>query len=289
MNGTDRSSSQCRGPGDPSGPATCDSKSSLTDQIGAGLAAGEFEPFFQPIVDLANRHLVGFEVLARWNHPERGLLPPVEFVGEAEASGQIRAIDARILDVAWRYLNATLAARPPLPHPLLLSVNLSTQHFFDDDVINRLRNLFAEGLGRSFQLQLEITETQLIHDKEEAEKILSELRGFGVSIALDDFGTGYSGLGYVHRLPIDCIKIDRSFSEGMLQSERSRTIVSAVINLARALGIRTVAEGVEDPNVAQTLLALGCQFGQGLLFGAPTAAHEIGTMLDRMLNPQAAP
>jgi EAL domain-containing protein (putative c-di-GMP-specific phosphodiesterase class I) len=265
------------------------SDATLTDQIRAGLAAGEFEPFFQPIVDLGDRRIVGFEVLARWNHPVRGLLFPVEFVAQAEDSGQIRAIDASILDTAWRSLRATLAAQPALPKPLLLSVNLSTQHFLDDEVVGRLRALCLEGLSQTFDLQLEITETQLIHDKDEAEKILHELKQLGISIALDDFGTGYSSLVYVHRLPIDCIKIDRSFSEGILESERSRAIVAAIINLARSLGIRTVAEGVEDSQVAQALLALGCQFGQGMLFGPPTAADKISALIRRMVNPPAGP
>ncbi len=252
----------------------------LAAKIKAGLDADEFEPFFQPIVDLRTRKLVGFEALARWRHPTRGLLLPVDFVDQAESCGMIRAIDFRILELAWRALDTALANRSP-PEPMLLSVNLSTEHFLDKSVVKLLRDLIAAGYGACSRLQFEITETLLIKNKEDAEAILDELKRLGIAIALDDFGTGYSSLVYVHRLPIDCIKIDRSFSEAIVESQRSRAIVSAIINLAEALSIRTVAEGVEREDVAQHLQALGCQFGQGHYFGTPVPAGEIARMTER--------
>ncbi len=256
----------------------------LAARIRAGLDAGEFEPFFQPIVDLKDRSLVGFEALARWRHPDRGLLQPAEFVWQAEASGLIRAIDARILELAWRAVEQTLAGRPAPSKPLLLSVNLSTEHLLDRAVVDRLAALVAEGLGSACQLQFEITETLLINNKQHAKDILDELKRLNIAIALDDFGTGYSSLVYVHQLPIDCIKIDRSFSEAILRSKRSRAIVSAIVGLALSLDMRAVAEGVEEEAVAAELLALGCRFGQGIHFGRPVPAAEIGTVMDTMMR-----
>jgi EAL domain-containing protein (putative c-di-GMP-specific phosphodiesterase class I) len=269
-------------PHTPGNPAlgTLVSDGRLADEIRAGLAAGAFEPFFQPIVDMTDGGLVGFEALARWRHPDRGLLLPSEFVAEAEGCGLIRAMDSEILDRAWRIFEAALAARPGSAKPMLLSVNLSTEHLLDWAIVDRLSALIGAGLGMSTRLQFEITETLLINNKDDAEDILDKMKSLGIAIALDDFGTGYSSLVYLHRLPIDCIKIDRSFSEAILRSKRSRAIVSAIIALARSLDIRVVAEGVEEQSVAEELLALGCQFGQGVFFGSPLPAGEIGALLD---------
>jgi EAL domain-containing protein (putative c-di-GMP-specific phosphodiesterase class I) len=249
-------------------------------QIRGGLDAYEFEPFFQPIVRLADSSLVGFEALARWRHPERGLIEPAEFICDAEATGLIRAIDAVILDRAWRLLEEALEACPIPGPPMLLSVNLSAVHLLDTAILERVRTLFAAGRGRLTRLQFEITETLLIKDKDTAAEILTRLKEMGVSFALDDFGTGYSSLVYLHRLPIDCIKIDRSFSEAILRSPRSKAIVRSIIGLARSMELRAVAEGVEEKEVAEELLALDCKYGQGLYFGAPVPAGELAAKLE---------
>jgi EAL domain-containing protein (putative c-di-GMP-specific phosphodiesterase class I) len=256
-----------------------DPTTSIGARIRGGIAASEFEPFFQPIVSLADSRLVGFEALARWRHPERGIVPPAEFVAHAEACGLIRSLDGVILEQAWRAFDRAVAACRPSGKPLVLSVNLSTGHLLDWAVVDHVEALLAEGRGRNSRLQFEITETLVIDDAPLAVQILKKLQTLGVSIAVDDFGTGYSSLVYLHRLPIDCVKIDRSFSEGLVTCARSRIIVQSIIGLARALNIHTVAEGVEDPAVAMELMALGCEFGQGLYFGEPVAAAHIQSVM----------
>ena len=258
-----------------------DYDTTVAAEIRGGLAAFEFEPFFQPIVSLVDGRVVGFEALARWRSAERGLIPPIEFVGAAEANGLIRAIDMVILERAWRALDAALDACPYPELNALLSVNLSAEHFLDSAIVDKVRALLAEGRGRSSRLQLEITETLLINNTENAEQILGQLKALGASIALDDFGTGYSSLVYLHRFPIDCLKIDRSFSSLIARSDRSRAIVRSIITLAQSMGLRTVAEGVEEREVADELITLGCQYGQGTRFGHPVPASRLPELLER--------
>lgn len=239
-------------------------------EIERGLEQREFTPAFQPIVDMTNGSVVGFEALARWRHPHRGMLPPKDFVGNAEACGLIASIDAQILDQAWNAFGAMLASGAA-GEVKTLSVNLSAHNLLDRAIVDRLERLLSSRPAVPGLLQLEITETLLINNHERAYAILNALKELGISIALDDFGTGYSSLVYLQKLPIDCIKIDRSFSAEILSCARSRTIVGAITGLADSLGISTVAEGVEEEAVAQALLSVGCRFGQGHHFGAPVA------------------
>jgi EAL domain-containing protein (putative c-di-GMP-specific phosphodiesterase class I) len=231
-------------------------------EIRQGLAASEFEPFFQPVTSLADGKVVGFEALARWRHPERGLVAPVDFIGIAEAHGFIREIDAVILDRAWSAFDRIIETYPQSGAPLTLSVNLSADHLRDNAIVDRVRGLIAAGRGRRSRLQFEITETLRIAD-----------------IALDDFGTGYSSLVYLHRFPIDSIKIDRSFSEAIIESQRSRAIIRAIIGLARSMDLRTVAEGIEEQAVADALRLVGCDFGQGTYFSRPMSEADLTAML----------
>lgn len=258
-----------------------DSKSAVAAEIRGGLDASEFEPFFQPIVDLADSSLIGFEALARWRHPARGLVAPLEFVGAAEENGLIRALDSVILDRAWRAFDDALEACDFPGPPMLLSVNLSTEHLLDEDVIDRVAALIAKGRGRKSRLQFEITETLLIDNTESAGAILDRLKQLGVSIAMDDFGTGYSSLVYLHRFPIDCIKIDRSFSKAILKSPRSLAIVRSIISLGQSMDLHIVAEGIEEKDVADRLLSLGCQFGQGIYFSHPVPASGLAELLNK--------
>jgi EAL domain-containing protein (putative c-di-GMP-specific phosphodiesterase class I) len=251
-------------------------------QIQGALAAYEFEPFFQPIIDLLDFSLVGFEALARWRHPRRGVVEPGEFVSVAEESGLIRAIDSAILDGSWQAIEAALEATPDFAHPLQLSVNLSATHLIDMSVVDRMAPLVEAGLGRRWKLQFELTETLRITDLDLAVGILNELRALGISIALDDFGTGYSGLAYLHRLPIDCIKIDRSFLKSVTHSPRGRAIIRSMVNLAQSIGVSAVAEGVETERTAEALRGLGCRYAQGLYFSAPIPGDDLPRYLERM-------
>src|ERR1700761_8422642 len=184
-----------------SAPDPASGKPCAVTQIRDGLAAYEFEPFFQPIVNLADSTLAGFEALARWRHAERGLVEPAEFIALAEANHLIGAIDAVILDRAWHAFEAALSACVrPVP-PMLLSVNLSAANLADDGVVERIEALVAAGGGRGVPLQFEITETVRIADLTSAAQVMERLKALGVSFALDDFGIGYSSLVYLHRLP----------------------------------------------------------------------------------------
>jgi EAL domain-containing protein (putative c-di-GMP-specific phosphodiesterase class I) len=247
-------------------------------EIRHGLAASEFEPFFQPITSLTDGKLVGFEALARWRHPERGLVAPVDFIAIAETHGFIREIDAVILERAWSGFDQILEKYPRGGAPLTLSVNLSADNLRDNAIIDRVRALIAVGRGRRSRLQFEITETLRISDIEIAGDVLGKLKDIGVSIALDDFGTGYSSLVYLHRFPIDSIKIDRSFSEAIIESQRSRAIIRAIIGLARSMDLRTVAEGIEEQAVADALRLVGCDFGQGTYFSRPVSEADLTAM-----------
>ena len=265
---------------DENAQAKAERESSIAADIRIGLDAGEFEPFFQPIVSLSDRRITGFESLARWRNPTRGLVQPAEFVAAAEATGLIREIDTVILQRAWRTLDIALDEFPQAER-LLLSVNLSARHFQDADIVDAVRRLMAEGHGQKSCLQVEITETLLINNTESAEQILTQLKALGVVVALDDFGTGYSSLVYLHRFPIDCIKIDRSFSKQLISSDRSRAIVRSIIGLAASMGLRSVAEGVEEEAVVSALADLGCQYAQGTYFSVPLPEAGLRELLER--------
>ena len=239
----------------------------LEQQLRAGLARGEFEAFFQPIVRLADASVVGHEALVRWRHPERGLLAPASFLGVAEDSGLIEAID-------WAtYRAACLATRGALPAGYV-TVNLSTRHFREEDFDRRLLALVRETGCDPRRLRVEVTEGTLLGDTDAVVTILSRLRNAGIDAALDDFGTGYSSLGYLHRFPLRMIKIDRSFVTPLADpaASRSRAIVEAILALARSLDLEVVAEGVENEAQRVALQAMGCTYGQGWLFGKPAPA-----------------
>ncbi|HSK38513.1 MAG TPA: EAL domain-containing protein [Arenibaculum sp.] len=244
------------------------------------LAAGEFEPFLQPIVRLETGELAGFEALVRWRHPERGLVPPGEFIPLAERSGLVRNLDLQVLRSASRTLARILEASRL---PLFLSVNLSGVHLADMAIIEHLRDaLAASGLDAA-SLKIEVTESALVQDPETAHTVLARVRDLGVRIALDDFGTGYSSLAYLHRFPIDVLKIDQSFVRSLNTSQRTRNIVSSIAGLAHSLNMDLVAEGVETADLVQPLLDLGCTYGQGYLFGRPAPAADA----ERLVLPNA--
>ena len=161
-----------------------------------------------------------------------------------------------------------------------LSVNLSAANLLNADILDRLGALLANGAGKRTRLQFEITETLLIKDKDTAADVMTRLKAMGVTFALDDFGTGFSSLVYLHRLPIDCIKIDRSFSEAILTSARSRAIVRSIIGLARSMELRAVAEGIEDSTTLDRMHALGVDSGQGFLIGRPLPPAAVRLWLD---------
>ena len=244
----------------------------LENDLRRALQNDEFFVVYQPIVDLASGALRGVEALARWRHPERGLVPPFEFIPAAEETGLIGALGARVLRDAcdqfmlWRETQSDAA-------PQSVAVNLSRAQLVEGDLVERVQHeLLRTGMAPHC-LRLEVTESLAMQDAG-ALGVLRRLRELGVSLALDDFGTGYSSLACLHEIPVDTVKIDRSFVSQLAQDDHRRVLIQATVLVARALGIRTVAEGVETAEQAQLLEDLGCSMAQGYLFGKPMTAQE---------------
>lgn len=243
-------------------------------KIRQALAEGALEPFFQPIVELGSGRLAGFETLVRWRHPERGLVMPADFIPTAERSGLIRAIDLHVFERAARAVLAAQGAGNGEDTPFL-SINLSGSHFASLDVIDQLAAIIEDTGFPPQRLKVEITEGVLVAHPERALAVIEAIHGLGAQVSLDDFGTGYSSLSYLHRFPIDVLKIDRSFVVGMAEHPRTAAITKAMLQLAGALGLQVVAEGIETDGVVPRLRDLGCHYGQGWLFGRPMPADAM--------------
>ncbi len=234
---------------------------------------------YQPVYRLRERRLVGVEALVRWQHPERGLVAPTDFVPLAEESGQIVAIDRWVLGQATRQLAAWAGELGAGTPPPVVSVNVSARHLALQDVDTVLRTTLEEAGVPASSLKLEIGEGALMSYPEAAVEALTRLHILGVRVQVDDFGTGFSSLKHLQRLPIDSLKIDGSFVRGIDGDEANRDVVSTIVGLARSLGIDAVAEGIEREEELETLLALGCEFGQGYLFAPPLAPEEVARRL----------
>ncbi|WP_380161496.1 putative bifunctional diguanylate cyclase/phosphodiesterase [Kineococcus sp. R86509] len=252
-------------------------KASLRDDLAAALAEDQFEVFYQPTVDYRKggeeTSTKGYEALLRWQHPKRGTVPPLEFVPLAEASGDILAIGAWVLRTATMQAATWTAERG---HPVGIAVNLSAVQLGSDEIIETVRAALRESGLRPHQLTLEVTESVLVDDLEAVSARLAQLRATGVLVAIDDFGTGYSSLSYLRRLPVDTVKIDRSFISDLAQGGSATTLVASIIELARSLGLDVVAEGVETEQQAQVLRDLSCTYAQGYLYARPQPAHIAG-------------
>lgn len=223
-----------------------------------------FEPFFQPIVRLSDSVVIGHEALLRWRHELHGILPPADFIGVGEDSGLIEQVD-------WLMYRKVIGMMATSNLPGYVSINVSPRHFRSDDFVERLMRLVDDAGADPARLRIEITEVALLDDAPRALRMLSLLRERGVLALLDDFGTGFSALSYLHRFPIQALKIDQSFVQGLgsdLHAE-SFALVRAILALAGTLGIDTIAEGVETRSQRDMLDELGCQYGQGYLYGRP--------------------
>ncbi len=247
-----------------------------SSELRRGLDRGEVVPYFQPIVELESGQVVGFEVLARWLHPDRGLLVPAQFLPMAEESGLIVELGAGILRDAlaqlahWRAVGLRFAS-------CSLSVNVATQQLIDGRFLDVVHDALGETGIDADSLWLEITETALMADTNAAGRALRDLRGLGLHLAVDDFGTGYSSLTYLKRFPVEAIKVDRSFVAGLGLEPDDTSIVEAVVRLGHSLGLSVVAEGVETPLQLTHLRDLRCDSAQGYLFGRPRPASITAT------------
>ncbi len=237
-----------------------------------GLERGQIVPYFQPIVDLTTGHIVSFEVLARWLHPERGLLVPSQFMSTVEVSGLMVELGQRVVRDALSQLALWRARGLPFAD-CSVSVNVSTKQLVDDAFLDVVGEALAETGVDADSLWLEITETTLMQDTKAAAMALRALRGLGLHLSVDDFGTGYSSLTYLKQFPVEAIKIDRSFVLGLGLESADTSIVEAVIGLGHSLGLTVVAEGIETALQLNQLRRLGCDRGQGYLFGRPRTAR----------------
>jgi diguanylate cyclase (GGDEF)-like protein/PAS domain S-box-containing protein len=247
----------------------------------------EFRILYQPIHSLSSGRAVGAEALVRWEHPDRGLIGPNEFIALAEETGLIVAIGTQVLREACRQARTWQTEN----RRLAIKVNLSARQFVHPNLVEVVAAILAETAIDPALVYLEITETVLMEDVESTSGALTDLKRLGVSLTVDDFGTGYSSLAYLKRFPVDELKIDRDFVAGLLSDQEDQAIVAAIINLAHTLGVVAVAEGVESPDQVRRLRALGCDLGQGYHFGRPLAPDDLTARLrlaDRQAKAQAA-
>jgi PAS domain S-box-containing protein len=241
-------------------------------RIHQALDFEEFVPYFQPLVDLRVGSIHGFEILARWIHPDQGLVPPNKFIPLVERYGLINRLSASLLTQAF-------ASARTLPKNFGLSINLSPSQLHDRTLPSWIHRMAEEAEFDLKRLTVELTETALVDDLDLAGAVAADFKKLGVRLALDDFGTGYSSLLHLQSLPFDELKVDISFVRSMVESRQSRKITAAVISLGLSLGLQTVAEGVEQQSQANLLAWQGCTFGQGFLYGRAIPAAELPASL----------
>jgi len=243
-------------------------RSKLESEMRAGLANGEFTPFFQPIIDLASRELRGFEVLARWQHPTRGLMEPPEFLEIARTSGLIA-------DLSLLVMKDALSIARQWPSHLKIAVNVSPVQFEDPLLTERIIAILAATGFPAGRLDLEIAESSLIADSAYALATIASLKEIGIGIVVDDFGTGYASVTQMQKLPFDRLKIDRSFVEAMRGNKDSDALVQAIATLGKGLSVPVSAEGVETESMQAKLKVLGCVDAQGWLFAKALSAEVV--------------
>ncbi|MGH9596609.1 MAG: sensor domain-containing phosphodiesterase, partial [Edaphobacter sp.] len=249
-----------------------------TSDLRRALENNEIVPYFQPLVELRTGLLRGFEALARWQHPQRGLISPNEFIPLAEKSGLHGQLTGNLLQ-------AVFAAAKDIPNHLTLSVNISLTQLTDLTLPRHIASAAQHAKFPLDRLVLEITESALVGNTQHATRIANELKENGSRLALDDFGTGYSSLRHLQLLPFDELKIDASFVRSMTNTRDSRKIAAAIVGLGNSLDLITVAEGIESHAIADMLLWLGCDIGQGWLYGRPVPPEQLPVILAERLNP----
>ena len=257
-------------------------------ELHGALERDELRAYYQPIVELATGRVAGVEALLRWEHPERGLLHPGEFLGIAEESGLMVPIGTWVLEQACRQVVAWEDERRGAgfaSEPLIVSVNLSPRQLVEAGLVDDVATVLAATGVAPGSLWLEITEGALAADTESTLRVLQRLGDLGVRLAIDDFGTGYASLGYLKSFPVGALKIDRSFVVGLGRGADDTTIVGSVVALARSLGLECVAEGIEHPRQLDELRRLGCEYVQGFLLGVPLPAEVLGPQLRDDLSP----
>ncbi len=250
------------------------------NELRDAIEADQLRLHYQPIVSVLDGGVVGVEALLRWEHPERGLVPPLEFIPLAEESGLIVPFGRWVLEHALEQL-AVWQTSLGVVSPLRVAVNVSARQVIDDDLPKLIGALMERYAVKASQLVLEFTESVLLDETEACAEVLHDLRKLGVRLALDDFGTGYSSLAYLRRLPFDALKLDRSFISGLADTVTDAQITAAIVEMARALEMTVVAEGVEGEEQLECLRRLGCHYAQGFYFSPALPADELSVLLRR--------
>lgn len=253
----------------------------IESDLRKALERGELELFYQPKIDLSNGQVLGAEALMRWRHPTRGLVPPDKFIGIAEETGLIVEMGR------WALHSACLTAKEwnaERDQPLIIAVNLSPRQFYTGNLVVTLRNVLEETGARAEWIELEITESLLLNDRDGVSEVLKQMHRMGFSIAIDDFGTGYSSLSYLSHFPVDTLKIDRSFIKDLDNSANSEVLVQAIVALGHSLHMQLVAEGIETTTQRDRLRSYGCHFAQGYLYSKPLPTAEFTALMNASLH-----
>jgi EAL domain-containing protein (putative c-di-GMP-specific phosphodiesterase class I) len=250
---------------------------SLENDLRRGITEGEFCNFYQPLVDLRSGHLVGFEVLARWNHPQRGWISPARFIPIAEETGLIHALGRALFEDACRQLQLWQADFPD--QQFHLNINVSPVQFGGTTFVHDIRTILANTAISGKHIRLELTESALLNDAQAYTQAIFELLDMDLRLCIDDFGTGYSSLTRLHAFPIATVKVDQSFVRQMNASEPHLATVRVIVALAQMLGMNIVAEGIESAAERDLLLQLGCTIGQGYFFSRPLSIEAASAYL----------
>jgi EAL domain-containing protein (putative c-di-GMP-specific phosphodiesterase class I) len=249
---------------------------SLAQDLSDAIDRQQLELFYQPLIAFDQLAVVGYEALIRWHHPTLGLISPIEFIPLAEKTGLIHRIGQWVLRRAvadWAELRPSCVGHTG--HPPFISINLSAPELAGGDIVTAIRDCLELHQMDPQELHIELTETIIIQNMDAVASSLHALRALGIGIALDDFGTGYAGLDYLQSLPFTCLKIDKAFVQQINQSDRSLHITKAALELARSIGLTTIAEGIEDAAIGAQLAALGCSHAQGYHYGKPMPKQQI--------------
>ena len=264
----------------------------LAQDLTHAMSNGLLELAYQPLVSLPEHTLIGFEALIRWQHPLLGSVMPTKLISLAEKTGLIRPLGLWVLQRAiadWPTLRGY--CQTDTLNTAFISVNLSPGELGNPEIVESIARFLDEGAIPPHELQIELTESAVIEDLPSAKDVLQKLAATGISIALDDFGTGYASFDYLNTLPISCLKIDQSFIQEVLVSPRRREIVQTSVNLARSLGLLSIAEGIEDENTSKLLAELGCRIAQGYFYARPLSLQAIPKWLEeaRLLGRISSP
>jgi len=253
----------------------------LENSLRCALDNDELVVYYQPKIDLITDEANGMEALVRWNHPEKGIIPPDEFIPIAEETGLIIRLGQQVIEKACYQFKQWQNENIPLTN---ISINVSARQFKEQDLVTLLQEVLSENQLDATHIELELTESTLLKNENQAESILNQLHNMGIKISIDDFGTGYASLSYLKRLPIDILKIDKSFTDGILNDPDDIAIINAIYGLAKGFEIKLVAEGIETEGQLEKMRVLGVDYGQGYFWSPPLPAEQYTELLKKLNN-----